>query len=407
MKLNAHKKMDTSSYIDALSDTSSQDKFESNDHFNNFDIDIFAHLNNSDELPGKTNKFENSKCLQKKHNSSKEIHLKEPIQNQPQHIFLKIDLKQMLLIIQTHKGSLGFQIYLSTFPDNQMDFFIRKISPILLDIMCSHYGNYFFQKLLQKLNYTQREYIFNMIKNNIIEISTHKSGTYSIQALIGELQTKNEKENMLNVLAPFYYILFTNENAYHIILKLIIDYPEHKRISLNHFIINNICSLAQNQYSYTCITKFIACNKNMNVRMLLLQKLSENFVKLISFNNGCNIILFVVEKLGSEYINFIYNEMMSNFSYFIQNGKDYIYSIEKLLINMYKYNPKRFVNMIWQILENYTLINLFLSCSNGIKLISIIFQFAIPEQKQIFLLKNKHFLQNYVLVSNNSLSFEL
>lgn len=399
--------MDSSSYMDALSNASSQDIFESNDHFNNFDIDIFAHLNNSEELSEKTNTLENSKCLQKKHNSSKEINLKDQIQNQPKHIFLKMELKQMLSIIQTHKGSLGFQIYLSTFPENQMDYFIRKISPILLDIMCSHYGNYFFQKFLQKLNYNQREYIFNMIKNHILEISTHKSGTYSIQALIGELQTKNERENMLNVLAPFYYILFTNENAYHIILKLIIDYPEHKRISLNHFIINNICSLAQNQYSYTCIIKFIACNKNMNIRMLLLQKLSQNFVNLISFNNGCNIILYVVEKLGSEYINFIFNEMMTNFSYFIQNGNDYIYSIEKLLINMYKYNPNRFVNMIWQILENHTLINLFCSCPNGIKLISIIFQFAIPEQKQLFVLKNKHFLQNYFLVSNNSLSFEM
>ena len=145
----------------------------------------------------------------------------------------------------------------------------------------------------------------------------------------------------------------------------------------------------------------------MNVRMFLLQKLAENFVNLISFNNGCNIILFVVEKFGSEYINLIYNEMMTNFSYFIQNGEDYIYSIEKLLINMYKYNPTRFVNMIWKILENYTLSNLFLSCSNGMKLISIILQFAIPEQKQFFVLKNKHFLQNYFLVPNNSLSFEM
>ena len=98
--------MDSSSYMDVLSDNSSQDKIEPNDHFNNFDIDIFAHLNNSEEISGKTTKLENSKCLQKKHNSSKEIHLREPIQNQPKHIFLKIELKQMLFIIQTHKGSL-------------------------------------------------------------------------------------------------------------------------------------------------------------------------------------------------------------------------------------------------------------------------------------------------------------
>jgi hypothetical protein len=398
--------MNSSFCTDVSSLNPTQNTTEPDDCFDNFDIDFFGHLNNSTEVSEDESSFHKAnEGYKRKHNSTKRFQSNETAKDKPQHMLLEIDLKQFLHTIRTHRGSLSLQMYLSSFPEHLMNSLLKRISPILINIMCSHYGNYFFQKLLQSLNLTQRMFIFNQIKNQIIKISTHKSGTYSIQALIGELKTETERETILNILAPFYHILFTNENAYHIILKLIIDYPEHKRASLNQFLINNICSLAQNQYSYTCISKFIILNTNINIRMYLINELSRNFVNLISFTNGCNIILLIVEKLGGEYINFIYNEMMNNLSYLIQNGSSYINSIEKILINMYRYNPTRFINMLWKIFENEYFNNMFFSYENGSKFLSILFQFALPEQKSFFLLRNKQFLQGYLSTTNNYISF--
>ena len=384
---------------------------ELGDCFDDFNIDFFAHLNNSTELIRKDNSMlhyhSKLRAIQKKHNSTKEIHSQETTNTNSlsNHLLLNIDINQFLTAIQSHKGSLCLQIYLSSFPQSLMNCFLDKISPILVDIMCSHYGNYFFQKLLQRLTFNQRIYIFNLIQHQMITISTHKSGTYSIQALIGELKTEKEREHLINILSPYYHLLLTNENAYHIMLKLIIDFPEHKRHSLNQFIIKNICTLVQNQYSYICVNKFISLNTNLTIRATIIQELSQHFVNLISCNNGCNIILLVVEKYGGDYINFIYNEMMNNLSYFIQNAISNIDSIEKLIINMYKYNPNKFINMIWKLIQNDYINSLFLTYSNGMMIISIILQFALPEQKQFFLLKNKHLLQSVMPLTNNVFSF--
>lgn len=285
-----------------------------------------------------------------------------------------------------------------------MNCFLERISPILVDIMCSHYGNYFFQKLLQRLTFNQRVYVFNLVRHQMITISTHKSGTYSIQALIGELKTEKEKESLMSILSPYYQLLLTDENAYHIMLKLLIDFPEHKRASLNQFILANISALVRNQYAYTCVNKFISLNTNTAIRAAIVRELSQNFVSLLSCSNGCNIILLVVERFGGDYINFIYNEMMNNLSYLIQNAVSNVDSIEKILINMYKYNPKKFVSMIWKLIQNDYTNSLFLTYSNGMMIISIMLQLALPEQRQFFLLRNKHLLQSSVALSSNVFS---
>lgn len=400
----------------ALPSEDEQATNELGDCFDDFNIDFFAHLNNSTELIiRKDNTNNNSmlhyhnklRAIQKKHNSTKEIHAQETTTSSSlsNHLLLNIDINQFLTAIQTHKGSLCLQIYLSSFPQALMNTFLEKISPILVDIMCSHYGNYFFQKLLQRLTLHQRVYIFNLIKHQMINISTHQSGTYSIQALIGELRTEKEKEQLMTILAPYYQLLLTNENAYHIMLKLIIDYPEHKRISLNQFIINNIYALVQNEYAYICVNKFISFNTNLNIRASIIQELSHNFVNLISCNNGCNIVLLVVEKFGGEYINFIYTEMMNHLPYFIQTTMSNVDAIEKLLINMHKYNPSKFINMIWKLIQNEYMNTLFFAYSNGVIIISILLQFALPEQRQYFLLKNKHVIQRSLVLSQTFFSY--
>jgi hypothetical protein len=116
-------------------------------------------------------------------------------------------------------------------------------------------------------------------------------------------------------------------------------------------------------------------------------------------------VLLVVEKFGGEYINFIYNEMMNHLPYFIQTTMSNVDAIEKLLINMHKYNPSKFINMIWKLIQNEYMNTLFFAYSNGVIIISILLQFALPEQRQYFLLKNKHVIQRSLVLSKTFFSF--
>ena len=53
------------------------------------------------------------------------------------------------------------------------------------------------------------------------------------------------------------YFLFTDNNAYHIMMKLILDFPEEKRNLLNLFLIMNIEKIIINCNGAFCVNKFI------------------------------------------------------------------------------------------------------------------------------------------------------
>ena len=53
------------------------------------------------------------------------------------------------------------------------------------------------------------------------------------------------------------YFLFVDKNAYHIMMKIILDFPENKRNVLNMFLITNVEKIIINCNGSFCINKFI------------------------------------------------------------------------------------------------------------------------------------------------------
>ena len=133
-----------------------------------------------------------------------------------------------------------YQYLLNTYSPQEINTLLSQISPFLIDIMCSEYGNYFFQRLVHKLNLNQRLHVIGLIAKHFIPICANKSGTYSIQALISAIKTQQEEDILRLLIGRNLVFLFTNENAHHIIQKIIIDYPEEKGTYINQCIFDNI-----------------------------------------------------------------------------------------------------------------------------------------------------------------------
>jgi len=142
----------------------------------------------------------------------------------------------ILMNLKTYKGSIFVQEFLDELNNNELNTLFVNLMPHISFIMCLEYGNYFFQKLIKKLNLQQRLEIYKIIEPNFLEIATNKSGTHSIQSLIECINSPIELIVFDKLLNKNRLILFLNENAYHIIMKIILEIDEDKRNNLNLFL---------------------------------------------------------------------------------------------------------------------------------------------------------------------------
>jgi hypothetical protein len=258
--------------------------------------------------------------------------------------------------------------------------------------MCSHYGNYFIQKFFLRLNYQQRLYIINIIHNNFLDICIDKSGTYSIQALIDCIKTPFEEKIIENLLNKNLLLLFCNENAHHIIQKIIIDYPEYKREFLNNFILCNLNKICSNLYGSLCIIKFIIMNSNLYIRFKLIKSIQIIFFNLVLNRYGCSIIFFLLEKYGIEYCYFIIKFIQQNFEFLINQPHSLIL-IEKVLNYTSKFVYNEFNEIIWMILKNDNLLYILIQKEMYKRIVSLIIKSLNEDQKVILKKKMKNFLQ--------------
>ena len=276
---------------------------------------------------------------------------KNNLESQAKMNFFGTDIHILIKQMKTYRGSMYLQYLLTLLDNSDVEQLLLRLSPHLTEVMCSHYGNYFIQKFFQKLNYHQRLFIFSIIQNNFLEICIDKSGTYSIQALIDCINTPFEEKLIENLLNKNLLLLFCNENAHHIIQKIIIDYPEYKREFLNNFLLVNLNKICTNLYGSLCVIKFIIMNSNLYIRFQLIRAIQSMFFNLILNRYGCSIIFFLLEKYGIEYCYFVIEFIKQNFE-FLLNQPNSIILIEKVLNYMYKYVNNEFNDIVWKIIKN-------------------------------------------------------
>jgi hypothetical protein len=364
----------------------------SNINFNNHSniivnhLNIFFNFNNKNEI-GEHNLFvNNSNCkyIKKNCNDNNDINKKINLINYNIDKFLK-DLK-------CYKGSILSQSLIDSINDEKdLSIFFNKIIPHICKIMCLDYGNYFFQKLIRKLNIQQKLNIYQIIEPEFLAIATNKCGTHSIQSLIDVIQSQNELLALNKLITQNMLLLFTDDNAYHIMMKIILDFPEEKRNILNLYLVMNVEKIIINVNGAFCINKFIINNKNLKLRKILVDNLQNNIKKIVFNKFSCINLLLILQTFGVLWGNFIIKEIQENFVVLSDNSVSNVFII-KVLEYLYDNNIFVLKLLIWSLLKNIVLINYLISNKNKKKLLELIIEYSDNDQKKylLILLKNNN-----------------
>ena len=292
----------------------------------------------------------------------------------------------ILTYLKTYKGSIIIQELFDKVNDNELATLFYNLIPHIPYIMCLEYGNYFFQKFIKKLNLKQRLAIYEIIEPNFIEIATNKSGTHSIQSLIECISSPVEIVILDKLLSKNRLLLFLNEHAYHIVMKIILDIDEDKRNNLNLFLVSNVEKIIINYNGAFCVNKFIHKNKNLQLRYLLVQNLNNNIHNLISNKYSCTILLLILEQFGVNTGLFIVKYIQNNLSILSLSYITVVFIIKTLKF-LYKYNSFELGILIWYVYKNDKLINYLLSHENGKELLKEMINLSDEEQKKYICMK--------------------
>jgi Skp family chaperone for outer membrane proteins len=306
--------------------------------------------------------------------------------NDDNNFLLSKNIEKLLDNLKSYKGSLISQSYLDTIEkENELEIFFKNIVPHICQIMCSDYGNYFFQKLIKKLNFEQRLNIYKIIESEFLVIATNKCGNHSIQSLMDTIQTPLELLSLNKLLSKNMLLLFIDDNAYHIMMKMILDFPEEKRSIVNIYLVMNIEKIIINVNGAFCANKFIIKNNNLNLRKFLVENLKNNIKKLLFNKYSCIILLLVLQTFGLQWGNFIIKEIEQNFVVLSQNPISNIFIIKVL---DYLKNSQNFIILkllIWSLYKNIALMNYLISSENNRKLLNKLIEYSDAEQKQFLI----------------------
>ena len=322
-------------------------------------------------------------------NSSNYCNLITP--NSEYKLLFLFNINILLENLKTFKGSIVCQEFIDNI-DNEKDCSIlfNIIAPHICSIMCLEYGNYFFQKLLKKLNLEQKLKIYNLIEPNFYSIASNKFGTHSIQSLINNIQTSYELFALNKLISKSMYFLFVDNNAYHIMMKIILDFPEEQRSVLNLFLVMNTEKIIINCNGAFCVNKFIIHNKDLNLRALLINNLQKNIKELIFNKYSCINLLLILETFGLDWGKFIIDEIKENFGVLCEHPVSNIFISKVLLFLNNNYSLELKV-LLWSLYKNIVLLKNLISNKNNNNLINQLINYSDDEQKKYFfiLLKSK------------------
>ena len=299
------------------------------------------------------------------------------------------NINAILENLKTFKGSIICQEFIDNI-DNEKECSIlfNNITPHICAIMCLEYGNYFFQKLLKKLNLEQKLIIYKIIEPNFYNIASNKFGTHSIQSLINNIQSPYELYSLYKLISQNMYVLFVDSNAYHIMMKIILDFPEEQRNPLNLFLVMNAEKIIINCNGAFCINKFITHNKDLNLRALLINNLQKNIKELIYNKFSCINLLLILETFGINWGKFIINEIQENFGVLCEHPVSNIF-ISKVLYFLNNNYSLELKVLLWSLYKNIVLMKNLISNKNNNNIIKQLLDFSDDEQKKyLFLLLN-------------------
>ena len=358
-----------------------------NNNYNNFCMNNIENFINSNCQRDSNFCYNNiNDCLNDKifcNNNISDLDQINNDKNDDNNFLLSQNIEKLLDNLKSYKGSIISQSFVDTIEnENELELFFKNIIPHICQIMCLDYGNYFFQKLIKKLNFEQRLSIYKIIESEFLVIATNKCGTHSIQSLMDTIKTPFELLALNNLLSKNMLLLFADDNAYHIIMKMILDFPEDQRNLLNIYLVMNVEKIIINGNGAFCTNKFITNNKDLKLRKILVENLKNNIKKLLFNKYSCIIFLLVLQEFGVQWGNFIIKEIEQNFVVLSQNPISNVFIIKVLDYLKNSQNLIILKLLIWSLYKNIVLMNYLISNANNRKLLNQLIEYSDMEQKK-------------------------
>jgi hypothetical protein len=254
------------------------------------------------------------------------------------------------------------------------------------------------QELIKKLNAHQRLGIYQAIDTNFLNIANNKNGTHVIQVLIDENETPLEDIYLNNLLNKNMINLINNEYGYHIIMKIIIEKPENQRNNINIFLVANVEKIIINSYGAYCLIKFIANNSDLNLRLLLIKNIKNNFAYIIVNKTSCSVLMTAIKYFGMNDFQFIVQEIRYNLPFFYLDSISASF-IGKVLSFMKRTENYKLTYIIWEIYKDDNQLNAICSSTYASKILKKLKEFSSFTQKKylkakINCIKNNDLLHN-------------
>ena len=347
-------------------------------------------IENTDKINNKVFSFNTFNNKSSSINNLRNNNLDIFIQNNKEEKSLSIifDANKVLEKLKNYWGSIFLQKVLLTLDNKELSILLFNILPQINIIMCSEYGNYFFQKLIKRLNVNQRLLIYKRIEPYFVNIAKNKSGTHSIQSIIDEIKAPVEQLVFDNLINKNLLFLFNDKNAYHIIMKIIIEKPEDKRNNINLTLIENIGKIGVNPYGAYCVNKFIFFNTDINLRNLLLKYISYNIKEFFFHKCSCSILLLLFKYYNINSCEFIFHEIENNLKDLIRFQVSFSFLCKILLF--LKNNHINILNsLISNICKSDNLLKSLLSNNNGDKLLNKLIEYSNDTNRNYIIEKIK------------------
>lgn len=213
------------------------------------------------------------------------------------------------IMLKDQKGSKLIQKKIEEKSPDFLNKLYEQIKNNLKEIMTDQYGNYVIQKFVEYCDKKVISEMFSQISNSLYEISINNYGTRPVQKMIENL-TMNMSTQDINIILGM-----TKGN----VLDLIKDINGNRVIQ----------SIIQNF-------------KNKELLSPLYKELNENITEILKTKSGCCVFSKVILNITENDLNLIVDNIIKNFSSFINDEFGNI-SLKRLIkLNNENYNSKIF-----------------------------------------------------------------
>ena len=213
------------------------------------------------------------------------------------------------IMLKDQKGSKYIQKKIEEKSPEFLNKLYEKIKNNLQEIMTDQYGNYVIQKFVEYCDKKIISKMFSQISNTLYEISINNYGTRPVQKMIENLALNMTTQDINIILG------MTKGN----VLELIKDINGNRVIQ----------SIIQNF-------------KNKELLSPLYKELNENITEILRTKSGCCVFSKVILNITENDLNLIVDNIIKNFSEFINDEYGNI-SLKRLIkLNNENYNSKIF-----------------------------------------------------------------